>query len=239
MEIPLFLAMTAGELGLAAELPKRIGWMASHFAAYGTGLSNLPKTLPPGSMLMLNDRTPICGHAPQEVANTLCQAAERLQCDSILLDFQRRDQLEISPVVSAVLARATCPVGVSVLYAKDFDCPVLVPPIPPHRPLEDALTEWNSREIWLELTAEGTQITVTPEGSRYAPLPFSELPEKAHEDQGLCCHYEIEVSEHKVRFLLGRTKDDQSALLNKAKHHGVTRGVGLWQELVDSINHPR
>ena len=231
MEIPLFLAMTAGELGLAAELPKRIGWMACHFAAYGTGLSNLPKTLPPGSMLMLNDRTPICGHAPQEVANTLCQTAERLQCDSILLDFQRREQSEIFPVVSAVLDRATCPVGVSALYAKDFACSVLVPPISPHRPLEDALTEWNGREIWLELTADGTQISVTPEGSRYAPLPFYEPPKKAHLDKDLCCHYEIEVSESEVRFLLGRTNEDLTALLEKAKHHGVTRGVGLWQDL--------
>ena len=230
MEIPLFLAMTAAEVSQAEELPERLGWMACHFSAYGTGLSNLPKTLPPGSMLMLNDRTPICGHAPRQVAETLCGAAQRLQCDCISLDFQRKDQAELLPIIEAVLERAGCPVGVSALYAKDFDCPVLVPPITPYTPLEEALTPWKGREIWLELTAEGTQITVTPEGSRYAPLPDYVPPKTAHLEKDLSCHYEIEVSENEVRFLLGRTEADLQSLLKKAKEFNTTRTLRLWQE---------
>ncbi len=232
MEIPLFLAMTAGELAAAKDLPERLGWMACHFSSYATGLSNLPKALPPGSMLMLNDRTPICGHAPCEVAETLCRTAENLKCDCILLDFQRRDGQGLLSVIQAVLDGASCPVGVSAPYAQGFDCPVLVPPLPPYQPLEEAMAPWQGREIWLELTTQGTQITVTPEGSRYAPLPFYEPPQTAHREEALCCHYEIAVSENEVHFHLTRTQADQTALLQKAKHHGVTRGVGLWQELL-------
>ena len=83
----------------------------------------------------------------------------------------------------------------------------------------------------IELTTEGTQITVTEDGSRFSPLPFYLPPETTHREEDLCCHYEIKVSEKEVYFFLGRTDADQAALIKKAKHHGVTRGVGLWQEL--------
>lgn len=79
MEIPLFLAMTAAEFRIAAEIPAHPAWMACHFSAYGTGISNLPRELPAGAMLMLNDRTPICGHDPEDVAKPLCDTAQRLE----------------------------------------------------------------------------------------------------------------------------------------------------------------
>ncbi len=230
MEIPVFLAMTAGEVAQAEELPERLAWMACHFSAYGTGISNIPKALPPGSMLMLNDRTPVCGHAPDAVAKALCEAAERLQCDCILLDLQRPEQEGLLPIIRAVLDRASCPVGVSALYAEDLDCPVLVPPVAPYQPLKKALTPWAGRELWLELSTQGTQITVTQEGSYYAPLPFYEPPEKGHYDQELCCHYEIQPEEKEVRFLLGRTETDLQTLLEKAKAFNVTHSIRLWQE---------
>ena len=231
MEIPVFLAMTAGEVAQAEELPERLGWMACHFSAYGTGISNIPKSLPPGSMLMLNDRTPVCGHAPDAVAKALCEAADRLQCDCILLDLQREDKEALLPIIRAVLDRAGCPVGVCALYAANFDCPVLVPPVEPYKPLEEALAPWDGRELWLELSTGGTEITVTADGSRYAPLLFHEPPEKAHYDKELCCHYEIQVTEKEVRFLLGRTEADLQALLEKAQVFNVTRSIQLWQEV--------
>ena len=230
MEIPLFLAMTAGEFRRAEQLPEHPAWMACHFSAYGTGLSNLPGKLPAGSMLMLNDRTPISGHAPELVAQQLCAAAEAFSCDCILLDFQRGGSTELAPVITTVLEKAPCPVGVSSLYAGDFNCPVLLPPVPPHVPLADALAPWQDRELWLEVTAEGTEITVTPEGSRYTPLPFYLPPETAHREEELHCHYEITVAENKISFRLGRTEADQNALLAAAHACQITRGVGLWQE---------
>lgn len=230
MEIPVFLAMTAAEVARAEELPDRLGWMACHFAAYGIGISNIPKALPTGSILMLNDRTPVCGHVPKLVAETLCQAADRLQCDCILLDLQRQEEA-LLPIIGAVLDRAGCPVGVSALYAQEFDCPVLVPPVPPYVPLEQALAPWKGREVWLELSTEGTRISVTHEGSRYAPLTFYEPPENAHYDEALCCHYEIAVEEKEVRFHLGRTEADLITLLEQAKNFNITRSLRLWQEV--------
>jgi len=232
MGIPLFLAMTAAELQNTVDVPSHPAWMACHFSAYGTGLSNIPRRLPPGSMLMLNDRTPICGHDPELVAQTLCDTAQDLECDSILLDFQRKDCNELFKVIGTVLARASCPVGVSTLYAVDFDCPVLIPPIPPQVFPEEALAPWKGRELWLEVSSEGTEIAVTEEGSRYTPLPHHFPRKTAHKDSELHCHYEITVKEDRVLFQLGRTPEDQSTLLNAVKELGVTHALGLWQEML-------
>lgn len=230
MEIPLFLAMTAGEVRSAAYFPEHLAWMACHFSAYGLGLSNLPKDLPPGSMLILGDRIPICGHDPCLVAETLCKAARELRCSCILLDFQGSSG-EAHAIIKEILASAHCPVGVSESYAGDFDCPVLLPPIAPHGPLAETLSAWNGREIWLELSAEGTQITVTAEGSQYTPIPFYEPADTAHFEEALHCHYEITVTDKQISFHLGRTEADWKALLEEAKQFGVTQAVGLWQEL--------
>lgn len=230
MEIPLFLAMTAAEFRGAEVLPEHPAWMACHFSSYGTGLSNIPRTLPPGSMLMLNDRTPICGHDPELVAQTLCDTAQFLKCDSILLDFQRTACAELYEIIGAVLAQASCPVAVSSLYASDFDCPVLVPPIPPHALPAEALAPWDHRELWLELSSEGTQISVTETGSQYTSLPHY-LPENnAHWEQELHCHYQIIIEDDQVLFQLGRNEEDQNSLLNAAEALEVTRALRLWQE---------
>ena len=88
MAIRSFLAMTAAEFATAGTLPEYVAWMACHFSPYGTGLTNLPPTLPPGSLLILNDRIPICGHDPERIAGQLLQTAETTQCTGVLLDFQ-------------------------------------------------------------------------------------------------------------------------------------------------------
>lgn len=231
MEIPLFLAMTAAEFQGAETLPEHPAWMACHFSSYGTGISNVPQALPPGSMLMLNDRTPICGHDPETVAQTLCAAAKKLECESILLDFQREGCEELSNVIQAVLAQADCPVGVSALYAGAFHCPVLVPPIPPYVPPEEALRPWRDRELWLELSCEGAEIAVTEEGSRYTPLPDYVPGEPCHREKELSCHYQITVEKDRVLFHLGRREDDRLSLVTAVEALGVTRTLGLWQEM--------
>lgn len=225
--------MTAAEFQNASSLPEHPAWMGCHFSSYGNGLSNVPHRLPVGAMLMLNDRIPINGHDPIVVAKTLCETAEALKCDSILLDLQRADYDEQLAVVRAVLDLATCPVGISAAYGKDFDCPVLVPPIAPHIQPEDALAPWSGREIWLELSTEGTQIEVTEEGSHYTPLPhFSPAPQAHFEDE-LHCHYVITVEPDRILFQLGRGSEDQKTLLAATEPFGVTRAIGLWQELND------
>ena len=76
MVLPLYLAMTAAEIRANTDFPPNIGYMACHFSPYGTGLSNCPAHLPEGSMLILNDRTPVYGHCPERIAQQLMEMAE-------------------------------------------------------------------------------------------------------------------------------------------------------------------
>ena len=64
MAIPQYLAMTAAEMAGTAPLPRYMAWMACHFSPYSTGLTNRPAKLRQGSLLILNDRTPIHCHDP-------------------------------------------------------------------------------------------------------------------------------------------------------------------------------
>ena len=79
MAIRPFLAMTAAEIRGTETLPPKTAWMACHFSPYSTGLSNLPKALPPGSMVILDDITPIHGHDSETIAALL--EAERISRD--------------------------------------------------------------------------------------------------------------------------------------------------------------
>ena len=49
------------------------------FFPYSTGLSNLPKALPPGSMVILDDITPIHGHDAEAIAAQLRPLVEALR----------------------------------------------------------------------------------------------------------------------------------------------------------------
>lgn len=234
MEIPVYLAMTAAEVLGVSQLPKRLAWMSCHFSPYTAGLSNLPETLPEGAMLMLNDQMPFDWHDPNLAADILVETASKFQCDCILLDFQRPECEETASVIEAVLKAADCPVGGSSCYCEGFDCPVLVPPVPPHVPLEEYLKPWKNREIWLELAFEGTEIVVTEDGSRYTPLPHYRPGERSHHEEALHCHYEITVEEDQILFQLGRTAQDLEAMLERGKEYGITKAVGLWQELYET-----
>ena len=115
MDFPGFLAITASEMSVCRALPPRIAYMSCHFSPYGRGLSGVPRTLPPGSVLMLTDRTPIAGHDPALVAAQLEEAARRLDCAALVLDLQRESG-EAQPIVDAVTA-LSCPVAVTERYA--------------------------------------------------------------------------------------------------------------------------
>ena len=90
MAIPIYLAMTAGEIQSAGRKPERIAWMACHFSPYSSGLINLPDEIPEGSLLILNDRMPIRGHDPDKILNILSERVNTLKASGILLDFDCR-----------------------------------------------------------------------------------------------------------------------------------------------------
>ena len=182
-------------------------------------------------MLILNDRIPCQGHSADLVASQICDAVSRLNCESILLDFQRPDNPETEQVVQAILDLAPCPVCVSECYAKNRDCPVLLGPAPLHLPIEEHLAPWRGREIWLEAALCQEHITVTEEGTEFACCIPTDGQAGGFFDEHLCCSYRTEIEHMKIRFTLFDTKESLEKKLDIAVKYGVSRAVGLYQEL--------
>lgn len=225
-----YLAMTASEFATEQALPPNVAWMACHFSPYGTGLSNLPLSLPPGSLLILNDRIPICGHDAARIADQLAQAVETLGCRGILLDFQQPDSNELALLAAHLTASLPCTVAVSHGYAQELDCPVFLPPCPHHTSLQDHIAVWSNRELWLDLAVDAETITLTKNGAAILPLPLGVLPEGGHWDNKLHCHYSIENTPDSSRFTLWRTREDLENLAQEAEELGIKTLVGLFQE---------
>lgn len=170
MGIPCYLAMTAAELAENSKLPGNTAWMACQFSSWNDGLSNIPPSLPEGSVLMLSDETPIRGHHPQRILQELWECMQRFSCRCLVLDFQRPKNPEAKALISTLMD-LPCPLIVSLPYARD-GCGVLLPPAPLSTPLTDYLSPWKGRELWLELAADGEIITLTEEGSNVVPCPI-------------------------------------------------------------------
>lgn len=232
MAIACYLAMTAAEMRMACQPSARIAWMACHFSPYGTGLSNLPKALPPGSVLMVNDRTPIHGHDPEWIGKQLRQSVQNLGCRGVLLDFQRLEQKETAALVNYLVEKNAFPLAVSHSYAAELDCPVFLPPVPLDMGLETYLNPWHGREIWLELALDGMEISLTETGAVRKPLEWA-AQQSGQKEEKLHCHYQVTVTEQQAQFHLWRTEEDLQDLLTEAQNLGVAAGVGLYQELGD------
>ncbi len=231
MSINCYLAMTAAEFSSAKDLPPHLGWMACHFSCYGTGLSNFPTTLPEGSIVIVNDCTPISGHDPQQIARELSSLAEKHSACAVLLDFQRPDCAQAASLVKTLITALPCPVGVSDCYGKDLSCPVFLPPPSLHTPLKAYLAPWSGREIWLDAALGYEEITVTAKGSQIqSQLPI-DFPDTSFEDTRLHCRYNIAVNDDSAVFSLVRDKVCLDTLLQEAETLGVTLAVGLYQQL--------
>lgn len=231
MAIRPFLAMTAAEMRNTAILPSRIAWMACHFSPYGRGLSNVPSALAHGSLLILDDITPIRGHDPEVITRQLMQAMEQLQFSGILLDFQRPGNRETADLAAYLASALPCPAAVSQCYAEGTDCPVFLSPSAPSVPLKAHLSPWENREVWLDVSTWGEILILTEDGCKSTPLPPWESPGVGFSDETLHCHYQIAENETSARFTLWRTEEDLLLFLKEAEALGVTQTVGLFQEL--------
>lgn len=233
MPLPIYLAMTAAELRQNGPKSHAIAWMACHFSPYGTGLSNCPKQLSPGSMLILNDRTPICGHDPSLIAEQMKEMVEYLGCSRVLLDLQRPEEHNAEQIIEAILAALPCPAGVSECYARSFDCPVFLPPVPLLQTTEEHLSPWRDREIWLELALSAGNYRITEQGCSL--LPFSPGDKRIiHKEERLHCQYSISIAEDAITFSIERSRGNLQALQAEAERLGVKCFVGLYQELGSS-----
>lgn len=238
MDIAHYLAMTAAEIGADPPLPAKIAWMACHFSPSSTGLSNCPSRLPPGSLLILDDASPICGHSRTAVADRLLQCVDTLKCGGVLLDFQRPGSAETAALAQYLAENLSCPLAVSSLYAEVLSCPVFLPPAPVQIPVKDYLAPWQGRQIWLETALDGVRITLTKQGAAYVPLSWAEEKPGDFRDDTLLCRYRVGVRHNSAEFLLYRAREDLEDLLEEAQRHGVTAAVGLYQEWVGTRPQP-
>lgn len=231
MVLPLYLAITPGEMGDGPSLPRHWGWMACHFSPASSGLCDLPDTLSPGAMLILNDRIPCRNHDPERIAEELAEAAARLRCGSVLLDFEREAADDAIMVANALFQALPCPVAAPPGFAKDSGQAVFLPPCPLHVPLADYLQPWQAREVWLEAALQQQTVTVTPDGTRYGPIAPADRQEGGRSDDVLHCRCMTDISEEQVRFTLFDTPETLTRKLDHAASLGVARAVGLYQEL--------
>lgn len=231
MPIPIYLAMTSAEFLTCQQLPPKVGWMSCHFSPGGDGLCNLPSRLSPDSLLILDDSSPYQGHDCTLILSQLKAAAQDLNPAALLLDFQRPGIEPVQSLTNAIVRQLPCPVVVSSCYGAALDCPIFLPPGPLYQSLEDYLTPYQNREIWLDAAPGYGQIIVTSESSKYLPKPqdiFGELP---HFDESLLCHYSIKTDEEQITFTFFRGCADLPSWLKKAETLGVAHAVGLYQEL--------
>ena len=231
MVLPLYLAMTAQEMVSAESLPPHIAYMACHFSPSGQGLSNLPRTALPGQMLILDDQFPFQDHSASIIAGQLLKILNDGHFESLLLDFQRPDTPETAQLAKFLEDTLPCPVAVSHLYAANCRGPVFLPPAAPDVPLEDCLSPWKNREIWLEASMDSLCLTVTAQGCSAESLWEDSSEDPGLPCPGLHCHCRTEIREDRAVFLLRRTPEDFQALLEEADRLGIRRAIGLWQEL--------
>ena len=231
MALPLNLAMTQSEIAAADQLPSRLAWMSCQFSPFTKGITNIPKSLPEGAMLILDDRQNCFTHSPDLVARQLLDAVQQLGCESVLLDFQRPADPESITMVRIIVEALPCPVAVTEEFAKDLTCPVFLAPCPLHVPMADYLLPWNGREIWLEAALCQENITVTKHGTTFAPFYPVHVPEGSFYSEKLRCRYSTSVSGDCIAFTLFDTPETLKGKLQEAHALGVCRMVGLYQEL--------
>lgn len=228
MTLPLYLAMTAAEISANEVLPKHLAYMACHFSPYSTGLSNFPEDIPSGVMVILNDRIPVYGHDPKLIAAQLQELCDAVEASCLLLDLQRPNDSITLGIIAEILAEVDCPVGISESYASDFSVPVFLSAPPLHQTLSDWVKPWCGREIWLESAPDSCTWTVTETGSSYSHGATANCE---HHCPEFCCHYSILKKDNCVQISLERNLQDINALLEDAESLGITKAIGLFQQL--------
>lgn len=219
-----YLAMTAAEMPRCTETEKA-AWMACHLSAYGTGLSNLPGSLPPDSLVILDDSTPLEDHEPDRIAAQL--AGIENMC-GLLLDLQRPSQQ--APALIRHLTQALCcPVAVTERYAKAADCAVFLSP-PLNLPLSDAIKPWTGRDIWLDIPFGMQTFTVTEAGCEIAAVRQPDDRLFPHWSEDLHCSYRIHTAQDHIDFTLCRSPDALPKLLQEAECLNISKAVSLYQE---------
>ena len=230
MPLPLNLAMTPSEIAQNPVLSTPPAWMSCHFSEDGTGLTDLPEKLCEDALLILDDHIPCRGHSAAQAVAILRELIARFHCCALLLDFQRPANAETRALAETLLQALPCPVAMPPEYAQKHPCPVFLPPPPLHIPLSKYLYPWRGREIWLEAALCQERITVTGNGISFEPVPLQSSSAGFFHNT-LCCRYNSKVQTDCITFTLFDTPETLKRRLGQAESLGVSRIVGLYQEL--------
>ena len=171
---------------------------------------------PMGVLPVVTDRFPLDGQALQRI----CQGQEAL-----LLDFVRPPTTSLREIIQGL----PCPCGAPPGYTEEG--PVFLPPASLHIPLEQYLAPYKGREIWLEAALQKQTVTVTTGGVTIDPPRPNRSFEGGFYDEKLCCRFTQEFTEDTAVFTLFDTPETLVSKLDHAAALGVTRAVGLYQEL--------
>ena len=222
MAFQRILAMTEAEIRNHSTPPSDYACLGCHFSPEGH-LVGLPDSLPSGCGLVIDDRNPITDSA------VVTAALDNLVPDYVILDFQyppEKASLEFAAALAQTKWRTVMPPE----YAKGQDCPLFLPPVPPHVPIEEYLKPWKGREIWLELALDGAVITITAQGCQIEPMLHAQIPDGAFADSMLHCHYIISQQEDSLQFRCGRNLQDVEDMLHTPLPPNLKRAVGLFRE---------
>lgn len=230
MILPCYLAMTALEFMSVMPQDPYVAWLSCHFSNYHTGLTNLPKFLPAGSMVIVDDMIPIESHDPNRICQELTDLVATFQLSGVLLDLQRPNVDESYGLCKVLSQALPCPVGVTEYYAEGLSCPVLIS-VPLRTDICALVKKWKGRELWLEAALEAQKITISKEGAQVAPWDIEDLPEPFHEDAALHCRYHWQARNSTAVFTVQRDFAALEHLVDAASKLGVTRAVGLYQQL--------
>lgn len=177
---------------------------------------------PKEGTLIFTDSIAYSGQRPEDI---LQGKSALFACSAgLVLDFQRPATLEARRFVEALRHMLPCPVACPPEYAEGG--PVFLPPLVPHIPPETQLEPWKGRDIWLDLSPCPTGLLLTAAGCREEPGAIP--PEPGFGEEGLLCHYRIDIPAQKeVRFTLWRTRADLLALAQRPE---VGHCIALRQE---------
>lgn len=219
-----YLAMTATEFhGVRHAEP--IAWMSCRFSSHNTGLCNLPQSLPPDSLILLDDSDPIEHHDPDRVVSQLQQLCRTHAPAGMVLDLQRPKTKATQNMVRAISKSLPCPVAVTEQYGDITSGPVLVS-APIHLSLKQVIASWKNRQVWVDLPF-GMQTVLGTDISPVMPLEDGEFP---YYDKFLHCRYRTASTPQGIQFTLCRTRQMLSPLLQEADRLGIGKAIGLYQE---------
>ena len=225
MAIRPYLAMTAEEIVKTDLLPPNSALMCCPF-------SETPPRLPDSGVLVLTDSRPA---DPQLSDSCIVEILQKYPV-MVIVDFQKPKTAAALDFIGNLLDSLPCPVYVSDRYADAFSCPVFLSPVPLDVRLEDHIHPWKHREICLDVSGEGVRIRVTQDGAEYTHLPGYRSNVRGFFASYLHCHYSAATAQDTAEFLLWRTEEDMTALLDEAEKLGIKHAIGLYQELAQKKN---